>query len=266
MLLDTLIESLFQPGCVLHLHVQISPLFPLLPALSWLLESHRGLTLPHPGLRVFRLQAGLQSRPQDLHHLLDGAGGVGERLGVVDHAAQQTSVEVDVVLLQDSHGLLHPHLVWPRRHLHHVVGQQVDVDDLPGQAVLEVPHQAGVLHHHGQTESVLAGSLSSAVLRLVVRGVRTQTQVLDLVRAESLPLLPPGLQEPHQVLVVGAPHEPLVPELGVQLLHTRGERDPEPAHHLVDYSGVQHSVSAQVRLPHLHQEDVESPASDSVQP
>ena len=94
----------------------------------------------------------------------------------------------------------------------------------------------------------------------------SDTQVLDLVWSQSLSLLPPGLQEPHEVLVVGAPHEPLVPEHGVELLHAGGQRDPEPLHHLVDSGGVQHPVPADVRLPHLHQEDVESPASDSVQP
>ena len=110
MLLDTLIKSLFQSGCVLHLHIELSLLFSLFPPWSCGVKPHHGLTLPNAGLRLLWLQAGLQGSPQYVHHLLDGAGGVGDRLGVVDPAAQQTSVDVDIVILQHSHGLLHTHL------------------------------------------------------------------------------------------------------------------------------------------------------------
>ena len=99
MLLDTLVKSLFEPGRVPHLHIQISLLASL-----FLHGSHREdlhLTLHLPGLRLLWLQTGLQGGPQDVHHLLDGAGGgVGDSLGEVDPPAQQASGDGDVVTLQ----------------------------------------------------------------------------------------------------------------------------------------------------------------------
>ena len=99
MLLDTLIKSLLQPGRGSHLHIQISLLSSVF--LHW---SHRedlhGLTLHQSGLRLLWVQHGFQGGPQDVHHLLDGAGGVGDSLGVVDPAAQQSSADVNVVILQ----------------------------------------------------------------------------------------------------------------------------------------------------------------------
>ena len=110
MLLDALIKSLFQPGCMLHLQIELSLLFSLFPPWSSRVKPHHSLTFPHHGLRLLWLQAGLQGSPQYVHHLLDGAGGVGDRLGVVDPSAQQSSVDVDVVILQHSHCRLHTHL------------------------------------------------------------------------------------------------------------------------------------------------------------
>ena len=99
MLLDTLVKSLFEPGRVPHLHIQISLLSSFFLHWSHRVDLH-GLTLHQAGLRLLGVQAGLQGGPQDVHHLLDGAGGVGDSLGVVDPAAQQSSADVNVVILQ----------------------------------------------------------------------------------------------------------------------------------------------------------------------
>ena len=117
MLLDTLIKSLFEPGCVPHLHIQISVLFSIFLHWRHREDLHR-LTLPQTGLRLLQVQAGLQGGPQDAHHLLDGAGGVGDSPGVVDPAAQQSSADVDIVTLQSVrvlHSLGHQPSPWSQK-------------------------------------------------------------------------------------------------------------------------------------------------------
>ena len=111
MLLDTSIKSLLQSGCGPHLHIQLSLLSSFFLHWSHRVDLH-GLTLHQAGLRLLGVQAGLQGGPQDVHHLLDGAGGVGDSLGVVDPAAQQSSADVDVVSLHRRvlHSFLSPFL------------------------------------------------------------------------------------------------------------------------------------------------------------
>ena len=52
----------------------------------------------------------------------------------------------------------------------------------------------------------------------------------------------------------------------MEVLHTGREGDTKVLDDLVDDSRVKDSVSADVLLPHLHEHDVESPASHPVQP
>ena len=88
--------------------------------------------------------------------------------------------------------------------------------------------------------------------RLLVTLAQLLLPVLNLLGADLVALPPRVLEEPHDLLVVGAPNKALIPELLVQKGKTRGEGQLVLVYELIHGGGREDHVSVTISSPHLY--------------